>query len=169
MAAALAVLHWAVRTDADDVEFVLAGKPPFSAPVRELDPDVIWDLPEDTSTLDLTCPVRRFGAGHVHLWLLDFNLCGVISMDERGVEKAVKAFFKNDPYFPRPVGEGCRDQELWETFREEYLRVGGEVLEGGLGEWRGLPGRFVEGVEEEQRTRLACRAGDAALGGPPEE
>jgi hypothetical protein len=37
----------------------------------------------------------------VGMWLLDFNRCHMISMDEKGVEQAVKAFFRNGPYYSR--------------------------------------------------------------------
>jgi len=121
IAAALPVIHWAARTDADadDVEFVLGGKAPLASRVRDLDADAIWGMPADTSTLHLTTPPHTFRTGGVRMWLLDFNLCGTISMDETGVEKAVKAFYKNDLYFPRPGSEGSRGQELWGTFRGE--------------------------------------------------
>ena len=41
MAAALAVMHWAAKIDANHVEFVLGGKSPFPLPVQEMDADVI--------------------------------------------------------------------------------------------------------------------------------
>lgn len=49
----------------------------------------------------------RTSVGHqlrpVHMWLLDFNQCGAISLDDVGVDSVVKAFWENDPYYPRPV------------------------------------------------------------------
>ena len=38
-----------------------------------------------------------------------------MSMDEEGIYEALKAFFGNDPYYPRP-GEAS-----WQAFRTKYL------------------------------------------------
>lgn len=72
MAQCLAVMHWDVKVDARDVEFVLGstcGPPPRPA----------------------TC-----------VWLLDFNQVQPISLDIEGVNAAARAYMDNDFYCPRP-------------------------------------------------------------------
>lgn len=90
MADALALMHWGARIDANDVEFVLA-------------PPRVESLP----------PSRTFQSEHLGahcMWMLDFDCCRAISMDEAGVEKACVAFFKNDPFYPRPGGGEAADE-----------------------------------------------------------
>ncbi len=104
MAEALAILHWVAKIDANDVEFVLAppreGAPSFSS-----------------SSLGEHC-----------IWILDFDCCRSITIDEAGVDQAAAAFWKNDPYFPRPARSSPEDRELWAAFKEEFLRTSGKVL-----------------------------------------
>jgi hypothetical protein len=114
IADALAALHWYAAIDANDVEFVIA--PPRLKPTRSLTSNVFGD--------------------HT-LWLLDFDCCKDMSMDEKGVEQAVEAFFKNDPFYPRP------GQPLWDLFRNQYLQTSTIIL-GGKSR---LPGLFIEKVE----------------------
>ena len=45
-------------------------------------------------------------------------------MDIHGVNQAVAAFFRNDPYYPRPDSS----KEKWEVFRDNYLRVCEHIL-----------------------------------------
>jgi len=49
-------------------------------------------------------------------------------MDRAGVEQAAAAFWKNDPYFPRPTKDSPEDQELWAIFKEKFLRTSGIIL-----------------------------------------
>lgn len=58
------------------------------------------------------------------MWLLDFDLCRDITMDEAGICQATQAFRKNEPYYPRPVKGGV----MWEAFRELYLQANDERL-----------------------------------------
>ncbi|TKA64356.1 hypothetical protein B0A49_07384 [Cryomyces minteri] len=142
MARALAVLHWDARIDAKDVEFVLGG------------------LPADGvgQTTAGTLP-RRFEDRVAQVWLLDFNQCERMSMDSAGVALAVKAFFLNDPYYPRPCSAALTDQGLWDGFRDAYLQMSAEVIgpdaEDGL---RALPVEFVDGVVMGERKRLAAKS-----------
>ncbi|KAK3669285.1 hypothetical protein LTR78_010823 [Recurvomyces mirabilis] len=99
MADALAVIYWHAKVDANDVEFVLApaGTHPASA---------AWS----SGVL-----------GEHTMWVLDFDCCGVMTQDEEGVEKAARAFYRNDPYFPRPVGEDDEvGRALWELFKHMF-------------------------------------------------
>ena len=57
------------------------------------------------------------------LWMLDFDCVRRISMGERGLRQAVDAFWRNDPYFPRPWAHNHtqEDEELWNVFVFEFL------------------------------------------------
>ena len=50
-----------------------------------------------------------------------------MELNEAGVRQAVVAFYKNDPYYPRPQSGG-RDQDLWESFKQAFLQTSHEVL-----------------------------------------
>ena len=95
MAEALAVMHWNAKIDAADVEFVLGGPPSLTH----------VPLPSSEQTLtskNLPSFISGSGSEGTHIWLLDFNQCQPIQMNEQGVDQAVKRFFDNDPYYPRP-------------------------------------------------------------------
>ncbi|KAJ5795453.1 uncharacterized protein N7518_003993 [Penicillium psychrosexuale] len=68
MAEALAMMHWIAGIDANDVEFVLA-------PCNDNDGGRINNV-----------------LGRDSMWMLDFDLCRNMTMDENGVAKAVEAF-----------------------------------------------------------------------------
>jgi hypothetical protein len=61
--------------------------------------------------------------GYHALWVLDFNLVRDMAMDEEGVRQAVKAFCKNDLYYPRPG-----NSKLWTASREQYLRTSEDCI-----------------------------------------
>ncbi len=119
MADALAIMHWEARIDAADVEFVLGGDPcraqePLPAVAK------LKLSKEDSST---GVDAVQGQAAATHLWPLDFNQCQPLSMDQEGVDQAVKWFFDNDAYYPRvPAATGCTDEGLWETFAK-YLET----------------------------------------------
>lgn len=123
MAWSLAVMHWAARTDARDVEFVLGGS------------DRAVDRP-----------------GTV-LWLLDFNLVKDIQLDESCLEKLVVAHKVNDPYYPRPCQEHPVVRGLWNEFATAYVRTAAGVLSGEDEEVRGLPVRFLLALVEEEKAK----------------
>lgn len=134
MAEALAIMHWTAKIDGYSVEFVLA--PPWSEAIKD---DTI------SNTLGEHC-----------MWLLDFDLCSDMTMDEAGVQKAVRAFWSNDQYYPRPA----KDEAMWQAFREQYLQSCDERLEfqfflGGpkLDHRRSLARLFIELVEEGSRCK----------------
>jgi hypothetical protein len=52
------------------------------------------------------------------MWILDFDCCKNISLDEAGMEEAVIAFYKNDLFYPRPGCDDKNDQALWRVFRD---------------------------------------------------
>ncbi|KAM0818046.1 hypothetical protein AB5N19_03853 [Seiridium cardinale] len=94
---ALAFMHWEAKIDANDMEFVLASAPD-------------GDIPQFQS--------KYFG-GH-GLWILDFDCCKRMSMDEQGVQQGAEAFLQNDPFYPRPGKDNEEDKELWGYFRAAY-------------------------------------------------
>jgi hypothetical protein len=72
MAETLAIMHWLAKIDANDVEFVLAP------PDDEDEGQWVNVLGEHT------------------MWILDFDLCRSMAMDEHGIEQAARAFWRND-------------------------------------------------------------------------
>src|SRR4051812_31953442 len=60
----------------------------------------------------------------VHLWLLDFNQCKEIEMNDTGVTAAVEAFALNDRYFPRP----SVDANLWKIFCNQYQKTSERII-----------------------------------------
>lgn len=119
MAEALAVMHWDAGIDANDVEFVLAPSP----------------ASQDCQTTEQKSIETTNVLGTNALWLLDFDLCNTMPMDEGGIQQAVTAFFRNDPYYPRPQSSPL----LWEVFREQYL----------------LSSKVVGATERDQRVLLS--------------
>lgn len=119
MAEALAFMHWSVGIDANDVEFVLA---PDRCVNHGTDDQAAY-LPSTSST---TCD----GMLDEHcIWVLDFDCCRRISMDEKGVDMAVAAFYRNDPFYPKPHQPGG-DELSWGAFFARYLEFSGKLLDG---------------------------------------
>lgn len=130
MAQTLAILHWKVGIDANDVEFVLGR-----APQIKLD-STISQLQSATKDTASGLWKTDFGGQGVSMWLLDFNQCATFTKDEAGLKKLVDGFWWNDPYYPRP------GNAPWEVFCERYLGVSREF------EGSGWPEAFIEGVCE---------------------
>ncbi|KAJ5893658.1 hypothetical protein N7495_005349 [Penicillium taxi] len=170
MGHALAIMHWDAKIDADDVEFVLG-----CAPVNTYDSSTIPNylsgqrLAEITSYGTRKSTFREFNGAqdataarnltksHVNMWLLDFNRCHSITMNQEGVQKSVDAFFRNDPYFPRPVMKQSSDQEAWLIFRDCYLETSKGCLEDMETKIQELPGNFIKGVVAEQQRRCEIK------------
>ncbi|KAF7125564.1 hypothetical protein CNMCM5793_001824 [Aspergillus hiratsukae] len=132
VAETLATMHWVVRVDANDVEFVLASP----------DSDGDGEKGKGESGWENVL-------GQHAMWMLDFDLCSDMAMDEAGVEQAVAAFWKNDPFYPR-MEEGSL---LWKAFREMYLATSQRVVGVGDGDGPGdrrleLAKLFVDLVEQ---------------------
>jgi hypothetical protein len=133
MAEGLAMMHWLAKVDANDVEFVVAPPRP-------------GDLAEATfasTTLEQHA-----------LWILDFDCCNPMAMDDTGVDQAVAAFFRNDPYYPRPGSENTHDQEMWKIFRARCLETSIEMVrdDDGLAH---LPSQLMDKIEVEWSARRA--------------
>ncbi|KAI4231168.1 MAG: hypothetical protein L6R40_007813 [Gallowayella cf. fulva] len=131
MAETLARLYWIGHIDANDVEFVLA--PPRD---HQTAPGSADGLTIQSSVL-----------GNHRVWLLDFDCCEPMSQDEARVEQAVSAFYKNDPFYPRPGKSDDRDQRLWMAFKDHFLSSSAAVLDQESPEAR-LPGYWIALVEQ---------------------
>ncbi|KAI9670340.1 MAG: hypothetical protein M1831_006554 [Alyxoria varia] len=146
MAQGLAVIHWRAGIDGRDIEWVLGGAPSSLKPYCQ--PWVV-DEEEGSEPQDTEMAVQA-RVGGVCLWVLDFNQCKGIGMDEAGCERAALAFWDNDPYYPRPGSEA--EVELWQCFEEAYLGMAEAVIE--KPKWKKLPAVFVEAVKAEGRKRF---------------
>jgi hypothetical protein len=164
MADTLAVMHWETQIDARDVEFVLGTAPTalhHSPPSYE----ELCKMPPNSRTTFEGIGLN-FGKREIQMWLLDFNLCDNITMDEAGVDKAVQAFLINDPYYPRPPrqaqesdGEKERahlqtDAWLWRLFRDRYLATSSKIMEGKAIP-KALPELFIERLIAAEGKRVA--------------
>ena len=72
-----------------------------------------------------------------------------MTLDAKGVEQAVAAFFGNDPYYPRPGRDCGADQTLWREFEERFLEASAAIL--GRGQEARLPALWVDLVEQRCR------------------
>jgi hypothetical protein len=111
MAEMLAMLHWTAKIDANDIEFVLGG---------------VRTTQTETGRNEYTHDIL----GTHSLWVLDFDCCKPLSMDDAGIEQAAYAFLKNDPYFPRPAAnaQSSPDSTLWSEFQTRYLECSRNIL-----------------------------------------
>jgi hypothetical protein len=107
MAEALALMHWGAGIDANDVEFVLA--PPRVKYAQ-------------------SCTFQSDYLGPHCMWILDFDCCRPMEMDEAGVEQACAAFWKNDPFYPRPGTGEVADEELWKVFKKKFLESSRRIM-----------------------------------------
>lgn len=78
MAEALAFMHWRACIDAKDVEFVLA---PCRQPAQ------------DAPALSQGAPFTAGQLGQHAMWIVDFDCCRPITLNQEGVNQAVIAFF----------------------------------------------------------------------------
>ena len=131
MAETLAHLYWRAHVDANDLEFVLA--PPSSPQHVAMDSDVL---------------------GIHSMWILDFDCCRHMPFDEEGVKQAMEALYRNDPFYPRPGRADIRDQNLWNGFKDRFLRVSEEILRSQSTEAH-LPALWIDLVEERVRPAVS--------------
>ncbi|KAK3994537.1 hypothetical protein QBC44DRAFT_340714 [Cladorrhinum sp. PSN332] len=165
MGTALAVMHWAAKTDARDVEFVLGSSAKVS---QALGPEQLKTAKPLSYTGPASLAHEDFFVRVTELFVLDFNQVRVITLDDEGVAMAVDAWRINDPYYPRPLGETGAEREIWKAFVMSYLGASLDVLkeedEGGEGEGGGdgeavlnLPWKFILGITEVERKRKLSR------------
>lgn len=128
MADTLAFLHWVAEVDASDVEFVLA-------PARQK-----YEGPS------LEGKGFKTGAfGEHDMWILDFDCCRRMEMNGNGVMQAARAFWRNDPFYPRPGTEG---KKYWKLFRKRFEGVSEGMLQERSDQVRRLPTQLMDKVEE---------------------
>jgi hypothetical protein len=132
MAKTLAIMHWIGNVDGNDIEFVLA--PPNDHGRRSI--DILSNI-----------------LGEHSVWVLDFDCCRDMSMDEAGVRRAVTSFWRNDPFYPRPIVNPL----LWAAFRVEYLLSSEAAMRpfdrAEAKKRRCLAKRFVDLVEDQAHER----------------
>lgn len=131
MAEILAMMHWTAKIDANDIEFVLGGVQTQTQP----------EIARNEYTHDIL--------GTQSLWVLDFDCCKPLTMDDAGIEQAARAFLRNDPYFPRPaISAQSPDRTLWMEFRTRYLECSQNLVTGHGGTYLSLPEKFIARVAE---------------------
>ncbi|RDA93448.1 hypothetical protein CP533_2655 [Ophiocordyceps camponoti-saundersi (nom. inval.)] len=151
MGSALAIMHWAAKTDARDVEFALGSsveKNALSIPL------ILEDKGTDKPWYYVGPPKPRnqdFSIRTTELWALDFNQVQPITLDDDGVAKAINAVKINDPYFPRPHGKSIIERRAWNAFVHGYAKMSYRIL--GENDSRHeatleLPGKFLKGLRE---------------------
>ena len=136
MAETLAVLYWEAHIDANDVEFVLAPAPPGKDHSASSEGALIHDA-----------VIKSHCLGEHVVWILDFDCCRSMALDGKGVEQAVAAFWRNDPYYPRPRSGNVKDESLWTVFKETFLETSGAILRPGS-PGVGLPTLWMDLVEQ---------------------
>ena len=154
MADMMAFLHWDAEVDAGDVEFVLA-RPRHPAA-------------QSASTLSIgskaLTPGEEGPLGSHAMWLVNFDCCEKMALpttedaDETDetefLTTAARAFWRNDPYYPRPPADHTPDSDLadgklWEGFRKRYTQTSEEILErkGEDERVKMLPGKAMAMIE----------------------
>ncbi|KAK6844695.1 hypothetical protein PG995_014805 [Apiospora arundinis] len=133
MAKALAFLYWVAKIDANDIEIVLA--------------------PPSHNSTDGAQFMSDFLGSH-SLWILDFDCCRPMSLDEAGVERAAWAFLRNDPFYPRPGRTNNRG--LWEQFRTVFIESSKLLVNH---DTRDLPKQLMDRIEEMVETSEADTPG----------
>jgi hypothetical protein len=143
LAKALAVCYWVAGIDANDCEWVF-GSPPSTESEKEVKPGQARSTAHRMEEVEMF----KLGGENCAIWMLDFDCVRQMAQDEGGVQQAVDAFWRNDPYFPRPWTnqQTPEDQRLWRLFVEKFLEES-ESCEGISTE--------ILGTIDPQRMRLA--------------
>jgi hypothetical protein len=169
MGKAMATLHWRVGVDGEDVEFVLGSAPTIQ--MESMSGKENRERFEKTQSKVMPSSWEQvtkynFKRRAVQLWMLDFDRCNEITPDEAGIQLAVRAFYKNDPYFPRPLCETTDEQCLWDSFKLGYLEAAQNAITRTMKTktpWKGqligadLPQRFIDACLAEGRVRAEAK------------
>ncbi|KAJ0375299.1 hypothetical protein COL26b_006510 [Colletotrichum chrysophilum] len=147
MGEALCVMHWGAWVDGYGIEFVLGGqpKPPKMASSTATGKQTAVSV-DITSAPSPAQPA--YDANLAQLWVLDFDLCSMWDRERMCrfpndlVQQLVRAFFKNDPYYPLPSMKGEVEEELWWEFREAYMEQARSMRLR-----HPLPGSFIKACE----------------------
>ncbi|CZT20440.1 uncharacterized protein RCC_06300 [Ramularia collo-cygni] len=130
IAETLAVIYWHSKTDANDIEIVIA-------PGR---------------TNDGSGDFHSEVLGRHALWVLDFDCVKSLTQDEAGIGRAASTYMRNDPFWPRPGSDVQADQSLWNIFRARFLESSRLILD----DDSQLPQMFIDRLEllgEQRRER----------------
>ncbi|KAL8636114.1 MAG: hypothetical protein Q9228_006453 [Teloschistes exilis] len=128
----LAEIYWRAHVDASDMEFVLA--PPSS---------------NDAAQSNI---IKSPILGDHVMWILDFDCCKHMTLDERGVKIAAAAFYINDPFFPRPGRDSVMEQRLWNEFKNRFIEASQTILDLESPQAH-LPALWVKLVEQKSSVR----------------
>ncbi|KAF9871061.1 hypothetical protein CkaCkLH20_11478 [Colletotrichum karsti] len=136
MADALAFLYWTAKVDANDVEFALAQHRESAFETNQ----------PVAPSLGITSFYSEAFGSH-SMWILDFDCCREMTMDEAGIRQACRSFWRNDPYYPRPSRPGSNgdpeDQRLWGVFQDRFLETSDRLLQDEEDSVRQLPRQLV--------------------------
>lgn len=132
MADTLAVLHWHTKIYAMDIEFVLGSSVQDGQNDRRRIPlEKLVTASGPKSTFEyVTNSNPNFAQRVTSLWLLDFDACTDITMDQAGVEMACKSFVETEAYCPRPHSSDNFAQQLWNSFGNRYVFTARKILDG---------------------------------------
>lgn len=79
--------------------------------------------------------------------MIDFDDCSDITMNERGVDKAVKAFIETNHYCPRPNTGDAFIDAAWTQFGNAYLHWSKMILDKAQrNELQNLPVTFLSKI-----------------------
>lgn len=166
MADALAVLHWHTKIARMDIEFLLGSTPAEEQKVRRSMPlELLLTSEGPKSNFEyITNSNVDFTRRVTSLWLLDFDACSGISMDELGVEKACKAFFETEPFFPRPVERKLDPEaaDLWSAFGNRDLHTANQFIDN---QYKHLPALFSTAVAKSHKRSSASSSPSPSLYG----
>ncbi|RYP23168.1 hypothetical protein DL765_001253 [Monosporascus sp. GIB2] len=151
MGKSLAVMHWAARTDARDVEFALGSLTEKSI----TDYDEVLKMKPRTFTGPESRRNEDFFHRKIELWLLDFNQVRTITLDKAGVAQVVEAMTINDPYFPKPLQDNPVARRVWNRFAASYLEVAAVVLKEQDPTVQELPRTVLQRLVEVQQKKQA--------------
>lgn len=129
-----------------DIEFALGSTPLDRNAARRVVPlKDIEHLPPGSSTYEHTTNVDQdYKKRTISLWLLDFDACSTITMDDVGVRRAVDAFLQTDHYYPRPHSRDNHANNLWIVFSQRYIATSRKISAGTA--WQSLPAKFIQGI-----------------------
>ncbi|KAK8025238.1 hypothetical protein PG990_003061 [Apiospora arundinis] len=88
--------------------------------------------------------------GSHSIWILDFDCCRPMSLNDAGVERAARAFLRNDPFYPRPGR--TNNKGLWEQFQAVFIESSKLLVNHDA---RDLPKQLMDMIEEMAETNEA--------------
>ncbi|KAL9473480.1 hypothetical protein ACSS6W_007860 [Trichoderma asperelloides] len=98
------------------------------------------------------------------IWILDFDLCRDLTLDESCIEQACNAFWGNDPWYPRPGRLATADQKLWNIFEERFLESSAKALATRSNQIKELPRLLMEKIRQAAATTSNDEIGDSCEG-----